>query len=178
MMDFYDIQIAAAEAAQDALAEHQRLAELASGLTDLREKKRKAEELGRLFDRLCETQNEIKENVAAALISVPAWREKFAAAHGALLAVVAEVDAAQAPILRAGDALKRAHRIERQIQGLEGRGETGSTIQKMWASVGGTSEDLDPLRGLVDPGLQDWLTGRKIRFLYRPSLGLRHFFRG
>ena len=180
MADFYDVQIAAAEAAESALAEHRRLAELADGLNDLREKKRKAEELDRLFDRLCETQGEIKENVAAALISVPAWREKFTAAHQALVNVVAELDAAQAPILRAGDALRRAYKIERTIQGLEGRGETGSTVQKMWQSAGGDSVDLDPLIGMekVDPGLPGWLAGRGIKFLYRSQIGIRHFFRG
>ena len=178
MFDTYVAQIAEAQEAADSLAEHERLQRLASSLEGLKAAQQKQQELDLLYDALCQTQADLRANVQAALVTVPAWREKFTAAHGALLAVVAEVDAAQAPILRAGDALKRAHRIERQIQGLEGRGETGSTIQKMWASVGGTSEDLDPLRGLVDPGLQDWLTGRKIRFLYRPSLGLRHFFRG
>ena len=178
MTTTFAARISEAEEARAALAEHERLQRLSAGLEGLRAADEKQIELDRLYDELCQTQADLRANVAEALVTVPAWREKFTAAHGALLAVVAEVDAAQAPILRAGDALKRAHRIERQIQGLEGRGETGSTIQKMWASVGGTSEDLDPLRGLVDPGLQDWLTGRKIRFLYRPSLGLRHFFRG
>ena len=174
MADFYDVQIAAAEAAESALAEHRRLAELADGLNDLREKKRKAEELDRLFDRLCETQGEIKENVAAALISVPAWREKFTAAHQALVNVVAELDAAQAPILRAGDALRRAYKIERQIQELNGQSHNPTT-QRMWESAGGCSPDLDPLKGVAG----DWWAGYfKGKFLYRPVVGLRHFFRG
>ena len=180
MTGFYDVQIAAAEAAESALAEQRRLAELADGLNDLREKKRKAEELDRLYDRLCETQGEIKKNVAAALVTVPAWREKFAAAHGALLAVVAEVDAAQAPILRAGDALKRSYRLEKQIQGLQGQGERGSSVREMWQSAGGDSVDLDPLNGLemLDPGLKGWFTAQGVRFLYSSRIGLRHFFRG
>jgi chromosome segregation ATPase len=180
MMGFYDIQIAAAEAAEAALAEQRRLAELADGLNDLREKKRKAEELDRLWGELCQTQADLRANVAEALISVPAWREKFAKAHQELVNVVAELNAAQAGIVRAGDALRRAYKIERTIQGLEGRGETGSTIQRMWQSAGGDSPDLDPLRGLekVDPGLPGWLSGRGIKFLYRSQIGIRHFFRG
>ena len=136
--------------------------------------------MDRLWDELCLAQGEIRENVAAALISVPAWREKFAAAHQELVNVVAEVDQAQQGIVRAGDALKRAYRLEKQIQGLQGQGERGSSVQKMWQSAGGDSLDLDPLIGLekIDPGLPGWLAGRGIKFLYRSQIGIRHFFRG
>ena len=173
-------RISEAEEARAALAEHERLQRLSAGLEGLRAAEEKRIELDRLWDELCLAQGEIRENVAAALISVPAWREKFAAAHQELVNVVAEVDQAQQGIVRAGDALKRAYRLEKQIQGLQGQGERGSSVQKMWQSAGGDSLDLDPLIGLekIDPGLPGWLSGRGVRFLYRPAVGLRHFFRG
>ena len=175
MTGFYDVQIAAAEAAESALAEHRRLAELADGLNDLREKKRKAEELDALYDALCQTQADLRANVQEALTSIPSWRQRFAAAHQALLSVAGESDKAQAALLLAGDCLVRAYRIERTIQGLQGQGERGSSVQKMWQSAGGESQDLDPLKGL--PG-DWWAEYFKGKFLYRPHIGLRHFFRG
>ena len=173
-------KIAEAEEARATLAEHERLQRLSAGLEGLRAAEEKQRELDALYDALCQTQADLRAHVQKALVAVPAWRTRFAEAHGALLAVVAEVADAQQGIVEAGDALRRAHRIERRIQGLEGRGETGSTVQKMWQSAGGDSLDLDPLRNLevLDPGLPTWLSGRGVRFLYRPSLGLRHFFRG
>lgn len=180
MIDSYVAQIAAAQEAADSLAEHQRLERLASSLEGLKAAQEKQRELDRLYNELCETQADLRAHVAAALIAVPAWRAKFAETHQALVNVVAEVDQAQAPIVRAGDALKRAHKIERTIQGLEGRGETGSTVQKMWDSAGGNNPDLDPLRGLetLDPGLKGWFTAQGVRFLFSQKIGLRHFFRG
>ncbi len=171
--------IAEAEEARAALAEHERLQRLSAGLEGLRAAEEKRIELDRLWGELCQTQADLRTNVAEALISVPAWREKFTAAHQALVNVVAELDAAQAPILRAGDALRRAYKIERTIQGLQGQGERGSSVQKMWQSAGGDSTDLDPLIGLekIDPGLPGWLAGRGIRFLFRSQIGIRHFFR-
>ena len=173
-------RIAEAEEAASALSEHQRLERLASSLEGLRAAEEKQRELDALYDALCQTQADLRANVQKALVAVPAWRTRFAEAHGALLAVVAEVADAQQGIVEAGDALRRAHRIERRIQGLEGRGETGSTVQKMWDSAGGNSRDLDPLKDLevLDPGLPGWLSGRGVRFLYRPAVGLKHFFRG
>ena len=173
-------KIAEASEARAALAEHERLQRLSAGLEGLKAAQQKQQELDALYDALCQTQADLRANVQKALQAVPAWREKFAEAHGALLAVVAELGDAQQGIVEAGDSLRRAHRIERRIQGLEGRGETGSTVQKMWDSAGGNSRDLDPLKDLevLDPGLPGWLSGRGVRFLYRPSVGLRHFFRG
>jgi hypothetical protein len=173
-------RISEAEEARAALAEHERLQRLSAGLEGLRAAQQKQQELDLLYDALCQTQADLRANVQAALVTVPAWRTRFAEAHGALLAVVAEVADAQQGIVEAGDALRRAHRIERRIQGLEGRGETGSTVQKMWDAAGGNSLDLDPLKDLelLDPQLPSWLAGRGVRFLYRPSVGLRHFFRG
>ena len=173
-------RISEAEEAASALAEHQRLERLASSLEGLKAAEEKQIELDLLWGELCIAQADLRAHVQKALTAVPAWRERFAAAHGALLAVVAEVADAQQGIVEAGETLRRAHRIERKIQGLEGRGETGSTVQRMWDSAGGNSPDLDPLRNLevLDPGLPTWLSGRGVRFLYRPSLGLRHFFRG
>ena len=118
---------------------------------------------------------QIRGYVAEAAVAIPAWRERFAQAHAAMLAVAHEVDRAQAPLVLCIDALHRAYRLERKIQGLEGR-ETGSTVQKMWASAGGDNPDLDPLRELKDPGLADWFRKKGHKFLYRPELGLRHFF--
>ena len=173
-------RISEAEEARAALAEHERLQRLSAGLEGLRAAEEKRIELDRLWDELCQTQADLRANVQKALVTVPAWREKFAAAHQALVNVVAEVDEAQQGIVRAGDALKRAYRLEKQIQGLQGQGERGSSVQKMWQSAGGDSLDLDPLIGLekIDPGLPGWLSGRGVRFLYRPAVGLKHFFRG
>ena len=180
MIDSYVAQIAAAQEAADSLAEHERLQRLASSLDGLKAAQEKAQKLDALWVELCEVQSDLRANVAEALVTVPAWREKFAKAHQALVNVVTELDAAQSPIVRAGDALRRAYRLEKQIQGLQGQGERGSSVQKMWQSAGGDSLDLDPLIGLekIDPGLPGWLSGRGVRFLYRPALGLRHFFRG
>ena len=180
MIDSYVAQIAAAQEAADSLAEHERLQRLASSLDGLKAAQEKAQKLDALWDELCQAQADLRANVQKALVAVPAWRTRFAEAHGALLAVVAELGDAQQGIVEAGDSLRRAHRIERKIQGLEGRGETGSTVQKMWDSAGGNSRDLDPLKGLevIDPGLPGWLSGRGVRFLYRPAVGLKHFFRG
>ena len=180
MIDSYVAQIAAAQEAADSLAEHERLQRLASSLDGLKAAQEKAQKLDALWDELCEVQSDLRANVAEALVTVPAWREKFAKAHQELVNVVAELNAAQAGIVRAGDALRRAYKIERTIQGLEGRGETGSTVQKMWQSAGGDSLDLDPLIGLekIDPGLPGWLAGRGIKFLFRSQIGIRHFFRG
>ena len=173
-------KIAEASEARAALAEHERLQRLSAGLEGLKAAQQKQQELDALYDALCQTQADLRANVQKALQAVPAWREKFAAAHQALVNVVAEVDEAQQGIVRAGDALKRAYRLEKQIQGLQGQGERGSSVQKMWQSAGGDSLDLDPLIGLekIDPGLPGWLSGRGVRFLYRPAVGLKHFFRG
>ena len=173
-------KIAEASEARAALAEHERLQRLASSLDGLKAAQEKQRELDRLYDELCQTQADLRANVQSALVAVPAWREKFAEAHGALLAVVAEVADAQQGIVEAGDALRRAYKLEKKIQGLEGQGERGSSIQKMWDAAGGNSLDLDPLRNLevLDPQLPGWLAGRGVKFLYRPAVGLRHFFRG
>jgi hypothetical protein len=173
-------RISEAEEARAALAEHERLQRLSAGLEGLRAAEEKQIELDRLWGELCLAQADLRAHVQEALTAVPAWRRRFSEAHGALLAVVAEVADAQQGIVEAGETLRRAHRIERKIQGLEGRGETGSTVQRMWDSAGGNSPDLDPLKDLelLDPGLPGWLAGRGVRFLYRPSVGLRHFFRG
>ncbi len=169
-------KISEAEEARAALAEHERLQRLSAGLEDLREQQRKAEELSALWDDLCQAQTQIRGYVAEAAVAIPAWRERFFQAHQAMLAVAHEVDRAQAPLLLAGDALHRAYRLERKIQGLEGR-ETGSTVQKMWASAGGDNLDLDPLRELKDPGLADWFRKKGHKFMYNPVLGVKHFFR-
>ena len=173
-------KIAEAQEAADSLAEHQRLERLASSLEGLKAAQEKQQKLDALWDELCQAQADLRANVQKALLAVPAWRRRFSETHGALLAVVAEVADAQQGIVEAGDALRRAYKIEKKIQSLEGRGEHGSTVQKMWASAGGDSLDLDPLRDLevLDPQLPSWLAGRGVRFLYRPAVGLRHFFRG
>ena len=176
----FSARISEAEEAASALAEHQRLERLASSLEGLKAAQQKQQELDALYDALCQTQADLRANVQKALVAVPAWREKFAAAHQELVNVVAEVADAQQGIVEAGDALRQAYKLEKKIQGLQGQGERGSSIQKMWASAGGDSLDLDPLRDLevLDPQLPSWLAGRGVRFLYRPSVGLRHFFRG
>ena len=176
MIDSYVAQIAQAQEAADALAEHQRLERLASSLDGLKAAQQKQQELDRLWDELCQAQTQIRGYVAEAAVAIPAWRERFAAAHEALLAVAHEVDQVQAPLVLGGDALHRAYRIEKKIQGLEGR-EIGSTVQKMWASAGGNSADLDPLHGLADQGLPAWFRGLGHKFLYSHQLGVKHFFR-
>ena len=173
-------KIAEASEARAALAEHERLQRLSAGLEGLKAAQQKQQELDALYDALCQTQADLRAHVQKALVAVPAWRTRFAEAHGALLAVVAEVADAQQGIVRAGDALKRAYRLEKQIQGLQGQGERGSSVREMWQSAGGDSVDLDPLNGLemLDPGLKGWFTAQGVRFLYSSRIGLRHFFRG
>lgn len=175
----FSARIAEAEEARAALAEHERLQRLSAGLEGLKAAEEKQRELDALYDALCQTQSELRAHVQDALISVPAWRAKFAESHQALVNVVAQLGDAQQGIVEAGDSLRRAYKLERRIQALEGR-ENSSTVQRMWSNAGGDSADLDPLKGLevIDPQLPGWLAGRGVRFLYRPTVGLRHFFRG
>ena len=175
MTTTFAARISEAEEARAALAEHERLQRLSAGLEGLRAAEEKQIELDRLWAELCQTQADLRANVQEALTSIPSWRQRFAAAHQALLSVAGESDKAQAALLLAGDCLVRAYRIERTIQGLQGQGERGSSVQKMWQSAGGESQDLDPLKGL--PG-DWWAEYFKGKFLYRPHIGLRHFFRG
>ena len=174
MIDSYVAQIAAAQEAADSLAEHERLQRLAGSLEGLRAAEEKQIELDRLWAELCQVQADLRQNIQESLTTIPAWRERFAAAHDHLLAVAGESTAAQAALLLAGDCLRRAYKIERQIQELNGQSHNPTT-QRMWESAGGCDPDLDPLRGVVG----DWWAGYfKGKFLFRPSVGLRHFFRG
>ena len=174
MIDSYVAQIAAAQEAADSLSEHQRLERLASSLDGLKAAQQKQQELDRLWDELCQVQADLRANVQEALTTIPAWRKRFLEAHDHLLAVAGESTAAQAALLLARDSLVRAYRIERQIQTLNGQSHNPTT-QRMWESAGGCSPDLDPLKGVAG----DWWAGYfKGKFLYRPVVGLRHFFRG
>ena len=174
MFDTYVAQIAEAQEAADSLAEHERLQRLAGSLEGLKAAQQKQQELDRLWDELCQVQADLRQNIQEALTSIPAWRNRFREAHAHLLAVADESTAAQAALLLGGDCLVRLYKIEKKIQTLNGQSHNPTTA-KMWQSAGGCDPDLDPLRGVVG----DWWAGYfKGKFLFRPTVGLRHFFRG
>jgi len=187
-------QIEAAQAAQEALAEHNRLVATASELDTLLQQQGQRQAETDANDRLEAVRSETRQRLEAVKSDVLAWRERFDALVKEAAALVEELPAIQHTIYGAGQRLQavatQAHEVREPWQPPTGPVEEGVPVllqdvgdfSTEWDRAGGRDPALACFPDVLPPGGLAYKLARLVQqggrvVVYAPNRGARAFQR-
>jgi len=172
------VRLSEARAAASLLAEQRALQEMADELPALERQARKERAFALAQARKEQEGEAARRTLVDSKPKIEAWRARMAAALVELASLAQELPEIEAPILAAGQALRRVcdavlpFELQRDADGLPLQGMSDGGLGEAWEAAGGYDPALDPLPD--DPRLAKVLEIFRGRFttpVYRPGPG-------